>query len=100
MEPLDQVMEFVKSLGMDYELDLNGNTSLARDLKIQGDDVEEFFYKFSQKFNVDMNDFEPEKYFKPDFLTEFINIFRGKKDSVKELTLLDLALSIKTGKLV
>ena len=76
---------------------------LEEDLYIYGDDADEFILDFSEKFNVDISEFDCGKYFTPEFSFHvcnfyFLNKFFFSKNK-KELTLGDLEKAIEIGKL-
>lgn len=80
--------------------DSSPNLRIEKDLHIYGDEAIEFLEKFSEKFNVKIDDFHFEKYFnnEGDIIGLFIkNMF--KKSKKIDLTINDLKEAIKKGRL-
>jgi hypothetical protein len=79
-------------------------TNLRQDLGIDGDDAVVFFSLFSIKFNVDLSEFEIDKYFGPEagLISIFFLPFYDCKDppSLKDsvITVEDLINAAKSGK--
>lgn len=80
--------------------DTSPNWRIEKDLGIYGDEAQDFIIRFSDKFNVDVSNFNFKEYFNSeiDSISLFIaNIFYKKEK--KELTINDLKKAIKNGKL-
>ncbi len=56
---------------------LKWENTLYQDLCMYGDDVPDFFEGFIKEFNVDMKDFEFERYFPDETLSCFLNPFKA-----------------------
>jgi hypothetical protein len=86
-----------------YKRELNADTKLEYDLGITGDDAVEFLIEYSNKFNVDVSDFNIAMYFMPEgdtVLPAIIRFFTRKKAlKQKELTIGDLEKGIVAGNL-
>lgn len=86
-----------------YRNPLIRETTLERDLGMTGDDAIEFILEFSQRFNVDISQFNIRLYFEPEGDSILPNVFRSitgkKKSKQKELTIGDLEHSVMKGKL-
>ena len=95
----DELINFIKGYQIFKELKLTRETTLEYDMGISGDDIEQFFYDYSEKFKVDLSDFKPIKYFETDWLTSFLYFIRGKKLKIKEITIGDLEKGVIAGKL-
>ncbi|MBW1657933.1 DUF1493 family protein [Flavobacterium quisquiliarum] len=80
--------------------DTSPNWKIEKDLGIYGDEAEEFITRFSNKFNVDISDFDFVAYFnsETDVISLLISRLFYKKEK-KELTINDLREAIKKGKL-
>ena len=84
---------------------IDGNLELEEDLGITGDDADIFLNKFSQEFNVDINEFRVADFFDSEFEGGFKNLLRFlfknafRKSQDRRITLGDLAEAIETGKL-
>lgn len=82
--------------------DSTPNLSLSNDLGIYGDDAAEFIVSFSEKFNVDISEFNFDRYFEGegDAITKFVvKFFNGEKNK-KDLSINDLKSAIQSGKLI
>lgn len=93
----DSLKIFIKDMNIAPQIELSRETTLEQDLGIYGDDIEEFFYRFSKEFNVDLSEFKSERYFKPDWLTRFRSFVNGNKIEKRQLTLGDLEAAIIKG---
>jgi hypothetical protein len=100
---LEDLQKFVVEVRWKYDFPLQRETKIEKELKITGDDAVEFIEAFSQKFNVDITNFEFEKYFEPEgdiILPAIIRfITREKKKKQAELTLGNLESAIREKKL-
>ncbi|MFA6060321.1 MAG: DUF1493 family protein [Taibaiella sp.] len=71
---------------------------LEKDFGIYGDDAAEFIEKFSEKFNVDISDFEHSDYFTPETpFYFFYKLFSKRKR--KDIRIKDLEIGVIKGKL-
>ncbi|MDH5381448.1 MAG: DUF1493 family protein [Cyclobacteriaceae bacterium] len=100
METLDLIKEFVVKERGKYRNPLIRETALEQDLKITGDDSDEFILAFSKEFNVDISDFDIGKYFSDEGGLSILHVLFGKKTGKTPLTLGDLEKAVETGKLV
>lgn len=92
----DKVKEFVVRERWEYDFELCPTTSLQDELQIYGDDASEILIKFCDEFNVDLNGFRFEDYFRPE--PDWTDFFRKKK-AYKKLVLGDLVEAVNSGKL-
>jgi len=84
-----------------YSIDDNSsNLSIEKDLKIYGDDAYDLLVKYSKEFNVDISNFNFNKYFNSeiDGISLFILNLFGRKKKI-DLTIKDLKEAIVLGKL-
>lgn len=110
MKKNDNVFEEIKKLvykeRWKYKQELTRNTRLLDDLRIDGDDADDFFHAFKERFKVDLSSLDLRKYFNPEGfdpigLSVLISKIRGKKFpkiSEKPITLGDLEIAVKMGK--
>lgn len=86
-----------------YEFSLTRKTELYKDLRIWGDDADDFIIAFSEKFGVDVSRFDMSKYFKSEgdeILPAIIRLFTGRQNQlIVPITLGDLEQAIVHGKL-
>jgi len=61
-----RLRSFIKKQRGSYRFEINQSHSLQKDLGIYGLDAVEFLIDFGNEFNVDVSQFEAEKYFRPD----------------------------------
>lgn len=83
-----------------YEVDsLTYDVRLEKDLGFDGDDAAELIFYYSEKFNVNITEFDLQTYFTPeDSLTYiFFKIFPFINTKKDELTIGDLMAGIKSG---
>ena len=59
----EQIQQFVVSERWKYNFPLTMQTTLEGDLRITGDDADEFLIAFGEKFNVDVSEFDSAAYF-------------------------------------
>lgn len=81
--------------------DKSPNWKIDDDLKIYGDDANEFLIKFSKKFNIKIENFNFENYFNPEIdkiSLFFFNIFNRKAKKM-DFTINSLKEAIKKGEL-
>ncbi|AWG25816.1 hypothetical protein FK004_11590 [Flavobacterium kingsejongi] len=80
--------------------DTSPNWKIEKDLGIYGDEAEDFIIRFSNRFNVDISNFNFKEHFNSeiDSISLFIvNLFYKKEKN--ELTINDLKKAVKNGKL-
>lgn len=98
-----EILSMIKNKMGNYSFSITQNTKLEHDLGMTGDDAYEFLIEFSQKFNVDVSNFQIDKYFLPEgdsLLPTISRLIRGEENpKQKELTIGDLENSILKGKL-
>lgn len=88
----------------EMNIDINENSpnfSLEKDLHIYGDEAFDFLEKFSIKFNINLEDFDFEKYFNNEI--DVISLFfknKFLKNKQSELTINDLKKAIQKKKLI
>ena len=96
----ERVFEFIKQETGVANIDLK--TELMRDLKLDGDDAQEFMSKFADHFSVDLSDFEFRRYFGPEagfnpFVYLYLLLFKPKSSTLKSLTVADLLRAANQG---
>jgi hypothetical protein len=94
--------DFLRSkIGLSQRESINVNTRIWRDLGVDGNDAVELLYAFSQKFNVNIDQFPFGDYFGPEAgfnpIASLWHAFFGKKFKFKELTVSDLVKAAKNG---
>lgn len=104
-ETFERITDFVQNYLGDTKQELTRETDLQKNLKIWGDEADEFIEKFSNEFNVDISELDLNKYFYQEgdrILPSLINFFKDKSkdDKPYPLTLGDLEKAIEKGKLV
>ena len=100
----EEIKKFVNEIRGVYAFDFTKDTKLQEDLNIWGDDAVEFINNFGGNFNIDISEFDINKYFKSEgdmILSSIVNLFRKTKppESIP-LTLGDLEQAIRNGKLI
>ena len=110
-EILNEIRRFVYDGGWGYTLpfpflfkkkEINRDTKLVVDLKITGDDADDFFIAFAEKFNVDISGFKIGDYFgnEEDFVASLIkDLFRNKEKGRKSLNIGHLEKAVIVGRL-
>ncbi|QRY60488.1 DUF1493 family protein [Sphingobacterium siyangense] len=110
-EILNEIRTFVYDGGWGYTLpfpflfkkkEINRDTKLVVDLKITGDDADDFFIAFAEKFNVDISGFKIGDYFgnEEDFVASLIkDLFRNKEKGRKSLNIGHLEKAVIVGRL-
>ena len=110
-EILNEIRTFVYDGGWGYTLpfpflfkkkEINRDTKLVVDLKITGDDADDFFIAFAEKFNVDISGFKIGDYFgnEEDFVASLIkDLFRNKEKGRKSLNIGQLEKAVIVGRL-
>jgi Protein of unknown function (DUF1493) len=88
----DSVLDFVSSETSTRKQHLSGNTDIARDLGVDGDEAEEFMLKFQRECDVDLSNFRSDRYFGGQGVTliPFIKLLLGKGEVRDPLTITDL----------
>jgi hypothetical protein len=84
----DRVLDFVSSETATRKQHLSGNTDIAMDLGVEGDDAVEFMLKFQREFDVDLSNFCFDQYFGGEgfMLIPFIKSLLGKGEVRDPLT--------------
>jgi len=110
-EILNEIRTFVYDGGWGYTLpfpflfkkkEINRDTKLVVDLKITGDDADDFFIAFAEKFNVDISGFKIGDYFgnEEEFVSSLIkDLFRNKEKGIKSLNIGQLEKAVIAGRL-
>ncbi|AUX17873.1 DUF1493 family protein [Flavobacterium columnare] len=94
--------EFYAFLKEEINININENSPnfrLEKDLNMYGEDAFEFIEKFANRFNVNLDNFNFEKYFNPEI--DRISLFfkeKFRKNNKSELTIQDLKSAIINGK--
>lgn len=85
------------------EMEIGVNTRIKEDLKINGDDADEFLIAFGNEFKVDVSKFKIDEYFDDEgepILPAIIRMITGKqKRQTKELTMTHLEKAVLAGRL-
>jgi hypothetical protein len=104
---LQQVIDLVTEEMGPWEFNLEGRTRIEEDLGIMGDDAGELMDAYFKKFKISNEGFEFYPYFHPEgfgpiFFSKFLHrlIYRRPypPDPVYDLTLNDLARSVREGR--
>jgi acyl carrier protein len=108
-EIFDRVKKFVLESGWGYKLpslkerEINNETRVKEDLKINGDDADAFLIAFGKEFDVEVSKFKIDEYFDDEgepILPAIIRMLTGKeKRKTKELTIGHLEKAVKAGRL-
>jgi hypothetical protein len=100
---LEEIKEFIEKERWKYPFELNEQTRLEQDLKIYGDDADEFFLAFGKEFKVDTSKFSVAAYFRSEgdpFLSGIIRWLTNKiKIGRKNLTIKHLVKAVEAGRL-
>lgn len=90
------LLEFISDEVRDESVEIKRESAIENDLGISGDDADDFILKFAKKFNVDISEFDADKYFEgePGFLP------LSSAAEKKGLTVEDLERAIHIGRLV
>jgi len=94
MATFDDIKKFIDQEIGSHDYELGENTLIEDDLGITGMEAVELIDRFALKFNVDTELFKPERYFYPE-----PGLFVSFSKKVEPLTLGDLALAAREGKL-
>ena len=100
---LNRIKQFILEKRQFTNLVLDRETSIQNDLKIYGDDAVEFILAFGKEFKVDISEFEIREYFdsESDPITRsIIHLLRKKNKQKKNLSIGDLEVAAKKGKLI
>lgn len=99
-EIVDQVLAFTAAeTGVDLQK-LTLNTTLARDLGLDGDDADEFLTNFAKQFQVDLSGFTFNLHFGPEAVSSldiFLQSSSNQKSTLIPITLSDLIDSVAAG---
>lgn len=85
---------YIESLNLIDPNKIDLETSVENDLGLTGDDAVDFIEEFSERFNVNIEAFDYNKYFKPEGL-----VFHSKNLSRIDLKLKNLVNAIDCGEL-
>jgi len=103
---MDQIFNRIKTFVIkkrwEYDFPLTRETTLQKDLKIYGDDADEFIIAFGKEFNVDISQFRIQDYFESEgdpVALSVLRFFGKKKPPFKPITLGDLERAVIKGKL-
>lgn len=97
---ISEIKEYVIEKNLIDADEISEETDIENDLGLTGNDAEEFIADFSEKFKVDISEFDFKSYFLAEGIdfSSFFNFFSPKKR--KKLRLLDLHEAVKKGKLI
>lgn len=102
-EIFEELKKFIIEQRWEYDFPLVRETTLERELRITGDDADEFLIAFGKKFNVDVSEFPIGDYFESEgdqILPAIIRmITRKEKRQKKPLTIGQLEKAMIAGKL-
>jgi acyl carrier protein len=102
----NDIVAFIPRVYHPKKESITRESELEVDLGITGDDADEFIVKFGEKFNVDIENFNPNEYFLSEGEDHFQTIkswlfgSKVKKNGRKRITVGDLEKAIKSKKLV
>lgn len=96
----DKLIKFIRNEINDYTININRSTKIEEDLWITGDDIYEFFERFSKEFCVDISELDLSKYFKGEGSNPLLDAIKKMITNRKQLTIGDLEIAIKKGKLI
>jgi len=99
-EIFNKLRSFIEKERGKYSFKLMEYTRVEQDLKITGDDATEFMISYGKEFKVDVSNFMADEYFYSES-SYLLNSILGRffKRDKKTLTLKNLLLGIKAGKL-
>jgi hypothetical protein len=85
----NRILDFVSSETRTRKHLLSGNTEIAKDVGLDGDEAEEFMLKFQREFDVDLSNFRFDRYFGGEgfMLIPFIKSLLGKGEVRDPLTI-------------
>jgi len=96
----DRIKSFVIKERGKYRKTLTLETTLEKDLRITGDDADEFLEAFSKEFEVDVNHLDTAKYFVSEGTFSLIKLtLFGISTGNPQITLGDLEEAVRKGKL-
>src|SRR5688572_14125648 len=102
-EIFDRLKKFIVEERWEYDFPLTRETAIEKDLRITGDDSDEFLIAFGKEFNVDVSQFPIGDYFGDEgdpILPAIIRFLTGKKKrQTKTLTIGHLEKAVKAGRL-
>lgn len=102
-EILNRLKIFITKERWEYNFPLERETSIEKDLKITGDDADEFLIAFGREFKVDVSRFPIGDYFGDEgdsILPAIIRLITGKKKrQTKVLTIGHLEKAVLAGQL-
>jgi hypothetical protein len=100
MSTLEKLKKFIvnKYFGFEPSFEMDENTSVNHQLRIDGDDAVEFFEQLEVEFQVDFQELEIKKYFDGEGINPLMFILSIFKKSKPPLTLGDIANSIDSGR--
>lgn len=84
------MIRFIRDEILDEKINIDKNTCIEDDLGISGIDADRFILSFSEKFQVDISDFNIDNYFEPE-----VSPFFFKKKERIQLTAGDLENAIR-----
>lgn len=90
----EDLIRFIRNEIADEKITIDEKTQIEADLGISGIDADKFILSFSEKFHVDISEFNIDNYFEPE-VDPFI--YKGKKRV--QLTIGDLGIAIRERKL-
>src|SRR5262245_44890368 len=111
-ELFEKLKKFIYEQGFGYTLPfpllirkkpITKEMSIERDLKVTGDDSDDFLIAFGKEFNVDVSHFRIGDYFQDErnkILPGIVRVITGKQDPIKKrLTVEHLLKAIEVGRL-
>ena len=107
-EIFDKLKSFITEQGFGYTLpwpllvkkkEIKRETTLEGDLKIYGDDSDEFLIAFGKEFNVDVSQFPIGEYFSNEGSHLLLWLIGKRKRQIKQLTIGQLEKAVIAGKL-
>lgn len=91
---MSDLIKFIREEIADDIIAIDVNTRIEDDLGISGVDADRFILSFSERFHVDISEFNIDDYFEPEG-----DLFIFKRKKRVQLTVGDLGNAIREGKL-
>ena len=90
----ENLIRFIRHEIADEKITIGETTQIEADLGISGIDADKFILSFSEKFHVDITEFNIDNYFEPE-----VDLFSYKRKKRVQLTVGDLGNAIRERKL-
>jgi len=98
-----EIRDFIHEILAVPKKKISETTTLARDLRVDGDEAGDFMVAYADRFKVNLTDFVFVKYFGVEagfdpFAYLYLKIFRPEEFRKPEITVADLVSAAKAGK--